>query len=550
MKKISLIVVFLLFLFVVVACDGALEDTVRVQFDAKGAVDIEPIEGVAGERFTLPLAPEKEGHEFIGWFFDEGLERPFEEAIIPDVNITLYAGFERLVYTLTVDVESPLMINDIALNESMALVLDDEGSLYCWGNNLLSRCPVQTSDGQDTIWPGEWSVAKIFAWDHVAFVLTEDYKVYAWGDNAYGKLGIGEADETEVFVEITPIFSLDEDDYIVEIVGGEGHTLALSEHGKVYSWGRADDGALGRAVDEEGDATIPTDITNNFMLEEDETIISVAAALNRGYALTSHSRLFGWGRNTNGELDGIPGRNSFRPTEISDSYFEGDQQFSRISGSNDGFLAISDDNEVCINIPESREIYCGDTGHLTFGDPDDDGDTVLTDFAFNGTSLIMTSIYRPKGGGSGKVTVTSFGDNHDGLVAETDVASVPTISIVNDPPVVSEKSAMSSDQACALDEEGKLYCWGRMVSTESPVYSSDITSIDVVRDTEEKAVYGIDEAIPFFLTTRQTYTFEVRYGENINALLSEQFGDVVDDMIMPAEDMRILIESRNTDDED
>ena len=49
---------------------------------------------------------------------------------------------------------------------------------------------------------------------------------------------------------------------ILKIVCGGMHTVALSTHGKVYTWGCGDEGALGR----EGPENVPLEVANSLAI--------------------------------------------------------------------------------------------------------------------------------------------------------------------------------------------------------------------------------------------------------------------------------------------
>ena len=68
--------------------------------------------------------------------------------------------------------------------------------------------------------------------------------MFAWGLNNHGQLGIGNKYDTSVPTRIKEIDPY-EGDYIVEIAGGEHHSVARTKDGIVYCWGRNDEGQLG-----------------------------------------------------------------------------------------------------------------------------------------------------------------------------------------------------------------------------------------------------------------------------------------------------------------
>ena len=98
--------------------------------------------------------------------------------------------------------------------------------------------------GVDDIWTGAYhSFLKIKKKMHGIKDKINVY--YAWGLNNYGQLGIGGVENTTCPTEIVELRAKN----IIEIVGGEHHSLALTDEGEVISWGRNDDGQLGHGSD-------------------------------------------------------------------------------------------------------------------------------------------------------------------------------------------------------------------------------------------------------------------------------------------------------------
>ena len=84
-------------------------------------------------------------------------------------------------------------------------------------------------------------VKDIFAGKAHSFAIDENDRVYAWGQNNQGQLGIGTKEPTHIPTRIKEL----DDAKIISISGGEHHTVAVGANGKVYSWGRNDEGQLG-----------------------------------------------------------------------------------------------------------------------------------------------------------------------------------------------------------------------------------------------------------------------------------------------------------------
>ena len=79
--------------------------------------------------------------------------------------------------------------------------------------------------------------------DHVV-AYTEDGELWSWGRNEFGQLGHGdEGSDTNRSVPKkieSPTEFLEKK--IVKICGGRNHTLAITQEGKLWSWGGGYDG--------------------------------------------------------------------------------------------------------------------------------------------------------------------------------------------------------------------------------------------------------------------------------------------------------------------
>lgn len=78
--------------------------------------------------------------------------------------------------------------------------------------------------------------------DNHSFALTQDGEVLAWGANAHGQLGDGSSLNK---LTATKIRWQPASGKIKAISGGEAHSAAVTEQGRVYTWGNPDHGRLG-----------------------------------------------------------------------------------------------------------------------------------------------------------------------------------------------------------------------------------------------------------------------------------------------------------------
>ena len=68
--------------------------------------------------------------------------------------------------------------------------------------------------------------------------------MFAWGLNNHGQLGIGSKFNCSAPSRVKDLDPY-EGDYVVEVAGGEHHSIARTKDGLVYCWGRNDEGQLG-----------------------------------------------------------------------------------------------------------------------------------------------------------------------------------------------------------------------------------------------------------------------------------------------------------------
>jgi RCC1 and BTB domain-containing protein len=125
------------------------------------------------------------------------------------------------------------------------VALTDEGNVFTWGQNDHQQCgnggeeylkvPVQIAFNQMNL---NEKVTNIkCGWDHT-LALTDSGSLYAWGRNYYGQCGTGTRDNVKVPEKLNI-------DKVKSIACGAGHSMALLANGRVYGWGENGDGQLG-----------------------------------------------------------------------------------------------------------------------------------------------------------------------------------------------------------------------------------------------------------------------------------------------------------------
>jgi len=114
------------------------------------------------------------------------------------------------------------------------------------------------------------NVKSIVGGQHHTLVLTNDNKCFAIGRKEYGRLGLGKVeDDIETLVPIEKL----NNEKVVQLSCGESCSFAVTEDGKVYAWGFGSNNQLGTGSDE--DALEPTLLTGQQV--KDKHVIAVSS---------------------------------------------------------------------------------------------------------------------------------------------------------------------------------------------------------------------------------------------------------------------------------
>lgn len=126
-----------------------------------------------------------------------------------------------------------------------------------------------------------------------SLALTEWGQVYAWGSNSHGQLG----QEFEGDSRVPRIIKALVTKTVVQIACGHNHCLALTNAGELYSWGMNQYGQLGYGYQSE---TVPKPIRIASLVGL--PVAFIACGANHSMVLSKSGAVFGWGKNTFGQL--------------------------------------------------------------------------------------------------------------------------------------------------------------------------------------------------------------------------------------------------------
>ncbi|XP_018308499.1 RCC1 and BTB domain-containing protein 1 [Mycetomoellerius zeteki] len=203
------------------------------------------------------------------------------------------------------------------------LALTKEGEIYSWGCNdrgqlgteksaqVITPILVQIPVPEDSL--SMKRIIDIACGINYSVALTEDGKIYTWGDNHYYQLG-GSINDDNIFnccySSIPKLLNCNlAGKKVVHVSCGGAFTMAITDNGEVYGWGDNSIGQLGIRKNCE------KELTPQWIDLEGHVIVKVVCGFQHALALTEQGDIFAWGRNDDGQL-GI-GTNEFcRPIMI------------------------------------------------------------------------------------------------------------------------------------------------------------------------------------------------------------------------------------------
>ena len=206
----------------------------------------------------------------------------------------------RLLVPNLVKALQAIKVVDVAAGRSLYLAVTDDGRVYSWGRG---GSPNALGHG---IQPGWLMRPKMIealephkivsvAAARDGFAISEAGRVFSWGPG----YGLGNAASWSSF-QLTPklIEALQEVKVVVVVADNwGGHTIAVTDDGQVYSWGRGKQGALGHG-----------NMLDQFTPKRIEALqgLRVVGALGRAtssMAVTSTGKVYCWGSDLGGEYE-------------------------------------------------------------------------------------------------------------------------------------------------------------------------------------------------------------------------------------------------------
>ena len=177
-------------------------------------------------------------------------------------------------------------------------VVTSEGGVWTWGCGARARLGL--CNERDQVVPRElvrqFSGSKVVMMSsggaHTMFITT-DGLLWACGYGGYGQLGLGDCANRSKPVRVGAGSSF-ELCQVVTVACGIAHTVAVTDGGKLWSWGRGYRGRLGHEVECERNRLTPVMVGPEHF--GGAQVVSVSCGHNHSAAVTKGGALYTWGQ--------------------------------------------------------------------------------------------------------------------------------------------------------------------------------------------------------------------------------------------------------------
>ncbi|XP_060677257.1 probable E3 ubiquitin-protein ligase HERC1 isoform X2 [Hemiscyllium ocellatum] len=190
----------------------------------------------------------------------------------------------------------------------------ETSTVYVWGSNSSHQLAEGTLEKilQPKLAHGFANAQTIEAGQYCTFAISEDGSVKACGKGSYGRLGLGDSNNQSAPKKLTfePHRSIRK---ISSSKGSDGHTLAVTAEGDIFSWGDGDYGKLGHG--NSATQKYPKLIQGPLL---GKIVVCVSAGYRHSASVTSDGELYTWGEGDFGRLGHSDSHSRNLPTLVKD----------------------------------------------------------------------------------------------------------------------------------------------------------------------------------------------------------------------------------------
>ncbi|XP_072534619.1 probable E3 ubiquitin-protein ligase HERC3 [Salminus brasiliensis] len=189
-------------------------------------------------------------------------------------------------------------IAGVACGEAHSLAVNEQGQVFAWGAGERGQLGLGTVEEAVRV-PRlikklcEHRISQVMCGNQHCIALSKDGQLFTWGQNSSGQLGLGKGEPSSLSPQ--PLKSLCGIP-LAQISAGGDHSFALSLSGAVFGWGRNSAGQLG--LNDEQDRAVPCHI--KFL--RSQKVVYISCGDEHTAALTKDGGLFTFGSGSKGQL--------------------------------------------------------------------------------------------------------------------------------------------------------------------------------------------------------------------------------------------------------
>ncbi|XP_026059518.1 probable E3 ubiquitin-protein ligase HERC3 [Carassius auratus] len=203
-------------------------------------------------------------------------------------------------------------IAGVSCGQAHSLAVNEQGQVFAWGAGEGGQLGLGTAEEAVRV-PRlikklcEHRISQVMCGNQHCIALSKDGQLFVWGENSSGQLGLGKGEPSTLSPQ--PLKSLSGIP-LAQISAGGDHSFALSLSGAVFGWGKNSAGQLG--LNDEQDRAVPCHI--KFL--RSQKVVYISCGEEHTAALTKEGGLFTFGNGSRGQLGHDSTRNEPLPRRV------------------------------------------------------------------------------------------------------------------------------------------------------------------------------------------------------------------------------------------
>ncbi|KAI1887409.1 hypothetical protein AGOR_G00190000 [Albula goreensis] len=203
-------------------------------------------------------------------------------------------------------------IAGVACGQAHSVAVNEQGQVFTWGAGSGGQLGLGTTEEAVRV-PRlikklcEHRISQVMCGNQHCVALSKDGQLFTWGQNSSGQLGLGKGKPSSLSPQ--PLKSLSGIP-LAQITAGGDHSFALSLSGAVFGWGRNSAGQLG--LNDEQDRAVPCHI--KFL--RSQKVVYISCGEEHTAALTKDGGLFTFGDGSQGQLGHDSTNNEVLPRRV------------------------------------------------------------------------------------------------------------------------------------------------------------------------------------------------------------------------------------------